>query len=169
MLTVEWQRIDTQDSLLGEKKIERFVEIGPSNTLTGLAKQTIELKYRDHDTALSIQRRLLNLKTSENDIYYTTVESADTSKQVSTAQDPMPEPAATPPEPSTSLPDQSGPSSKVIATVEDVPVKVEDIVLTIIAQKLKKSIGDISLSSTIKTLVGGKRSIKPIAPKIKLS
>lgn len=152
---------------MGEEKIERLIEIGPSNTLTGLAKQTIETKYRDHDTALSIQRQLLNLKTRENEIYFTTAESAETPKQKPPKTDTIPIPQARSPEPATkspkqsvSLPGHSGASFKSIATAEDVPVGVEDIVLTIIAQKLKKSIRDISLSSTIKTLVGGIRSIE---------
>lgn len=151
---------------MGEEKIERLVEIGPSNTLTGLAKQTIQTKYRDHDTALSIQRQLLNLKTSENDIYYTAVESEEIPKQEPPKADTIPKAQAqltkpaTSPKPSTSLPEQSGAGFKSIATAEDVPVKAEDIVLTIIAQKLKKSIGDISLSSNIKALVGGMRSMK---------
>ncbi|KAF4634034.1 hypothetical protein G7Y89_g4072 [Cudoniella acicularis] len=162
---VQW--IETQDSLLGEKKIERLVEIGPSSTLTGLAKQTIETKYRDHDITLSIQRQLLNLKYNANDIYYTTAESAEAPKQEPpkantkpTAQVPSPEPALAPPTPSGPLPGQSGPGSAVIATAEDVSVKAEDIILTIIAQKLKKSTRDISLSSTIKTLVGGRSTLE---------
>jgi fatty acid synthase subunit alpha len=152
---------------LGEEKIERFVEIGPSNTLTGLAKQTIETKYKDHDTALSIQRQLLNLKTSENDIYYANAESAEIPNQAPpktdttpAAQAPAPGPAATSPQPSPPSTGSSGAGAKSIASAEDVPVKAEDIVLTVIAQKLKKSIGDISLSSNIKALVGGMRSIE---------
>lgn len=152
---------------MGEEKIERLVEIGPSNTLSGLAKQTIETKYRDHDTALSINRQLLNIKTSENDIYYTTSDSTETPERESpeidtlpTAQAPLPEPATTSSKRSMPLPGQGGPGVKLIATTEGVPAKAEDIILTIIAQKLKKSIKDISLSSTIKTLVGGMRSIK---------
>lgn len=152
---------------MGEEKIERFVEIGPSNTLTGLAKQTIETKYKDHDTALSIQRQLLNLKTSENDIYYANAESAEIPKQAPpktdttpAAQAPAPAPTATSPQPSPPSTGSSGAGAKSIASAGDVPVKAEDIVLTVIAQKLKKSIGDISLSSNIKALVGGMRSIE---------
>ena len=134
------------------------------NTLTGLAKQTIQTKYRDHDTALSIQRQLLSIKANETDIYYTNVESEQTLKQESTttnvarpSQPPMPEPATTAPETLATLPRQTESSLPSIAVAEDVPVKAQDIVVTIIAQKLKKSVGDISLASTIKTLVGGRR------------
>ncbi|KAE8554461.1 hypothetical protein EYB25_003000 [Talaromyces marneffei] len=162
---VQW--IDTQDSLLGEEKIQRLVEIGPSNTLTGLAKQTIETKYRDHDTALSIQRQLLNLKTTENDIYYANAEVAEIPKQAPSKPDtkpaasaPVPETATASPQPSTPSPTPSGAGTTSLATSEDVPVKAEDIVLTIIAQKLKKSISDISMSSTIKSLVGGRSTLE---------
>lgn len=158
---------------MGEEKIERFVEIGPSNTLTGLAKQTIETKYKDHDTALSIQRQLLNLKTSENDIYYANAETAEIPKQAPpkvdttpTAQAPAPTPATPAPQPSAPSTGSTVAGSKSIASAEDVPVKAEDIILTVIAQKLKKSTADISLSSNIKALVGGMRlSIKSIIGK----
>jgi len=43
-----------------------------------------------------------------------------------------------------------------VASVEDVPVKAIDILLVIVAQKLKKRIDEIPLSKTIKDLVGGK-------------
>lgn len=162
MLTEKFFRIETQDALLGEEKVERFVEIGPSNTLTGLTKQTIETKYKDHDTALSIQRQLLNLKTSESDIYYVNAESAEIPKpappkadSTPAAQAPVPTPATTTTQPSTPSTGSSGATAKSIASAEDVPVKSEDIILTVIAQKLKKSIADISLSSNIKALVGG--------------
>lgn len=153
---------------MGEEKIERFVEIGPSNTLTGLAKQTIETKYKDHDTALSIQRQLLNLKTSENDIYYANAETAEVPKQATpkadttpAAQAPAPTPATTTaPQPSAPSTGSSGAGAQSIASAEDVPVKAEDIILTVIAQKLKKSTADISLSSNIKALVGGMISIE---------
>ncbi|KFY47176.1 hypothetical protein V494_00120 [Pseudogymnoascus sp. VKM F-4513 (FW-928)] len=166
-LVLELLAIDTQDSLLGEEKIERLVEIGPSNTLSGLAKQTIGTKYGDHDTALSIQRQLLNIKTNENDIYYRTAESLEILTEeppkidkIPAAQAPLPETAAIAPEQSISLPAQSRPGLKLIATAGDVAVKAEDILLTIIGQKLKKSIKDISLDTTIKSLVGGRSALE---------
>jgi fatty acid synthase subunit alpha len=152
---------------LGEERIERFVEIGPSNTLTGLAKQTIQTKYQDHDTALSIKRQLLSIKQTESDIYYANGDSAEVPKQAPpkteatpTAQAPVPAPATPSPQPSTSSAGPSVAGAKSIATAEDIPVKAEDIVVTIIAQKLKKSTKDVSLSSNIKALVGGMRSIE---------
>ncbi|PCH04717.1 Thiolase-like, subgroup [Penicillium occitanis (nom. inval.)] len=166
-LVLELLAIETQDALLGEEKIERFVEIGPSNTLTGLAKQTIETKYKDHDTALSIQRQLLNLRTSENEIYYANAETAEIPKQAPpkadttpTAQAPAPTPATPASQPSAPSTGSSGGGSKSIASAEDVPVKAEDIILTVIAQKLKKSTADISLSSNIKALVGGRSTLE---------
>ncbi|KAK9235159.1 3-oxoacyl-synthase [Lipomyces kononenkoae] len=155
---VQW--IDTQDALLGEEKIERFVEIGPSNTLTGLAKQTIQTKYQDHDTALSIRRQLLSIKQTESDIYYANGVAVEVPKQAPAKTDAKPTAPAPSPEPAAAAPAPSGAGARSIATAEDVPVKSEDIVLTIIAQKLKKSTKDISLSSNIKALVGGRSTLE---------
>ena len=51
-------------------------------------------------------------------------------------------------------------STGPVASIEDVPVKAIDILLVIIAQKLKKRIDEIPLSKTIKDLVGGKSTLQ---------
>jgi fatty acid synthase subunit beta len=40
--------------------------------------------------------------------------------------------------------------------LEDVPIKAIDIILVIVAQKLKKRVDEIPLSKSIKDFVGGK-------------
>lgn len=149
-----------------EKKIERFVEIGPSNTLSGLAKQTIATKYQDHDTALSIERQLLSVKTTEDEIYYKNAQTAEIPTQEAAkadtapaAQAPVLKLAVLSSELAAVSAGQIVSAFKLSGATEDVPVKAEDIILTIIAQKLKKSIKDISVDSTIKALVGGMYSV----------
>lgn len=112
---------------------------------------------------MSIQRQLLNVKTNENDIYYKAAESAEVLKQEPPKASTKLTARAPSPDPVTASPTLSGPltghtGSELIAKAEDVPVKAEDIILTIIAKNLKKAIKDVSLQSTIKTLVGGMRS-----------
>ena len=47
-----------------------------------------------------------------------------------------------------------------VASLEDVPIKAIDILLVIVAQKLKKRVDEIPLSKSIKDLVGGKSTLQ---------
>ncbi len=65
---VQW--IDTQDLVLGSRKTERVIELGPSNTLVNMAKRTIDLKYPSKDTAQNISRQLLSFQHNIDKISY---------------------------------------------------------------------------------------------------
>lgn len=111
---------------------------------------------------MSIERQLLSVKTTEDEIYYKNAQTTEIPEQEATkvdtapaAQTPVSKSAAPSSEPAAPSAGQSAPAFKLSGATEDVPMKAEDIVLTIIAQKLKKSIKDISVDSTIKQLVGG--------------
>jgi fatty acid synthase subunit alpha len=148
---VRW--IETQDVILGEKSTERIVEVGPADTLAGMAKRTVASKYESHDAALSLQRQILCYNKDAKDIYYDVdpIEeepepvaelSSASSAPASSGAAPV---AATPPPPT------AGPA----AVVEDAPVSATDILRALVAQKLKKPLLDIPLSKAIKDLVGG--------------
>jgi fatty acid synthase subunit alpha len=154
---VRW--IETQDVILGERRTERIVEIGPADTLGGMAKRTLAGKYEAHDAALSLQRQILCYNKDAKDIYYDVepeeeepaapaggdAASASSSAAPTQASAPV---AATP----------SAPSAGPAAAVADVPVTATDVIRAIVAQKLKKPLLDIPLSKAIKDLVGGKIS-----------
>lgn len=153
---VRW--IETQDVILAEKTTERIVEIGPADTLGGMAKRTLASKYEAYDAALTVQRQILCYNKDAKEIYYdvdpveqeTAAPAASaTPAPSSTAPSSLPAsaPAAAPRPPPTS----SGPA----AAVADAPVAAVDIVRSLIAQKLKKPLTDIPLSKAIKDLVGG--------------
>lgn len=152
---VRW--IETQDVILAEKRTERIVEIGPADTLGGMAKRTLASKYEAYDAALSVQRQILCYNKDAKEIYYDVDpveeeaspapgESETQTPASSSKLAPSPAPAALP-APSVN----AGPAS----TVADVPVLAVDIVRSLIAQKLKKPLADIPLSKAIKDLVGG--------------
>ena len=65
---VRW--IETQDVILGEKTTERIVEVGPADTLGGMAKRTLAAKYEAYDAARSVQRQILCYNKDAKDIYY---------------------------------------------------------------------------------------------------
>ena len=152
---VRW--IETQDVILADQLTERIVEVGPADTLGGMARRTLASKYEAYDAAKSVQRQILCYNKDAKEIYYDidpipdeepAPANGDASAPISSsapAQSSAPAAAAPPPPPS------SGPA----AAVADVPVQAVDIVRSLIAQKLKKPLAEIPLSKAIKDLVGG--------------
>lgn len=152
---VRW--IETQDVILADQLTERIVEVGPADTLGGMAKRTLASKYEAFDAAKSVQRQILCYNKDAKEIYYDVdpiVEEepapsggAAPEPSPSSGSAPTPAPSSTGPPP----PANAGPA----AAVADAPVQAVDIVRSLIAQKLKKPLTDIPLSKAIKDLVGG--------------
>src|SRR6201996_8365822 len=65
---VRW--IETQDVILETNRTERIVEIGPADTLGGMAKRTLASKYEAYDAATSVQRQVLAYNKDLKEIYY---------------------------------------------------------------------------------------------------
>lgn len=152
---VRW--IETQDVILAEKVTERIVEIGPADTLGGMAKRTLATKYEAYDAALSVQRQILCYNKDAKEIYYD-VDPAEEEPASSAGDAPAQPSAPSQPQQQSGAPAAPAPqqqSSGPAAAVADAPVTATDIVRSLIAQKLKKSLGDIPLSKAIKDLVGG--------------
>lgn len=152
---VRW--IETQDVILAEKRTERIVEIGPADTLGGMAKRTLASKYEAYDAALSVQRQILCYNKDAKEIYY----DVDPVEEEAT---PASEDGGAPTSSGSSIPAPSSApiavapssaSSGPAAAVADAPVLAVDIVRSLIAQKLKKPLSEIPLSKAIKDLVGG--------------
>lgn len=147
--------------ILAEHSAERLVEVGPSDTLGGMARRTLASKYEAYDAAQSLQRQILCYNKDAKEIYY------DVEPVVEDEQKPAESPgSAAPPPPATAAatpvpaaaaaPASSGPA----AQIDDAPIKATDVVRAIIAQKLKKPFGDIPLSKAIKDLVNGKSTLQ---------
>ncbi|KAJ5930773.1 hypothetical protein N7466_006266 [Penicillium verhagenii] len=154
---VRW--IETQDVILAEQRTERIVEIGPADTLGGMARRTLASKYEAYDAATSVQRQILCYNKDAKEIYYD-VDPVDEEEQAAEAA-----PAATPAAGSSAPavvaaaappPPSAGPA----AAVEDAPVTAVDILRSLVAQKLKKSLADVPLTKAIKDLVGGKSTLQ---------
>ena len=156
---VRW--IETQDVILAEQLTERIVEVGPADTLGGMAKRTLASKYEAYDAAKSVQRQILCYCKDGKEIYYDVdpvadeepapAQSTHAASSASAATAPAQLANAAAPLP----PANSGPA----AAVADVPVQAVDIVRALIAQKLKKPLADIPLTKAIKDLVGGKSNM----------
>lgn len=151
---VRW--IETQDVILETNRTERIVEIGPADTLGGMAKRTLASKYEAYDAATSVQRQILCYNKDAKEIYYDVdpvedepapaAPSGGAAPAASSSGHSAAAPAAAAPPP---------PSAGPAAAVADAPVSALDILRSLVAQKLKKALTDIPLSKAIKDLVGG--------------
>lgn len=146
---VRW--IETQDVILAEQRTERIVEIGPADTLGGMARRTLASKYEAYDAATSVQRQILCYNKDAKEIYYDVDPVEDEPEPTPEAAPGPAAPAAAPAAGAPPPPPSAGPA----AAVEDVPVTAVDVLRTLVAQKLKKSLADVPLSKAIKDLVGG--------------
>ncbi|KAH7884386.1 hypothetical protein F5I97DRAFT_1968464 [Phlebopus sp. FC_14] len=155
---VRW--IETQDLLFTEYHFERLIELGPSPTLTGMATRTLKAKYEAQDDAVSRKRAILCHAKNAREIYYL-FEDEVVETPASESVDVAPAaPAAAPVAAPTPVPAAPVPSAGAAAAIEDVPLKASDILVSIIAQKLKKKIEEVPLAKSIKDLVGGKSTLQ---------
>ncbi|KAG1077003.1 hypothetical protein G6F42_025141 [Rhizopus arrhizus] len=123
-----------------------------------MALRTLALKYQSYDNALSNRRQTLCISKDAKEIYYelegapeeAAQEAAPVPAPVPVVAAPIAAPVAAP------VAVSAGPA----AAVSDVPITAAQVILAIIAQKLKKSINDVSLSSSTKDLVSGKSTLQ---------
>ncbi|RDW83984.1 trifunctional fatty acid synthase subunit FAS2 [Aspergillus mulundensis] len=154
---VRW--IETQDVVLAEKRTERIVEIGPADTLGGMARRTLASKYEAYDAATSVQRQILCYNKDAKEIYYD-VDPVEDEPESTPEAAAAPAASAAPPAAAAAAPVASAASAGPAAPVEDAPVTALDVVRTLVAQKLKKALSDVPLNKAIKDLVGGKSTLQ---------
>lgn len=142
--------------ILSQHSAERLVEIGPSDTLGGMARRTLAAKYEAYDAAQSLQRQILCYNKDAKEIYYD-VEPVE--EEVAIPSTPS-APGSVPGTASAPVAAAPAPSSGPAAQVADIPVQAVDVVRSLIAQKLKKSLSEIPLSKAIKDLVNGKSTLQ---------
>jgi fatty acid synthase subunit beta len=150
---VRW--IQTQDRLFSEFAFERFIEIGPSPTLTGMATRTLKAKYETGDDSIGRSRIILCHAKNVKEIYYQYEDELEGPGE-DTAPSEAPAPAVVQ---AVSVAAPAAPSGPA-ASIEDVPIKAIDILSVIVAQKLKKRVDEVPLSKSIKDLVGGKSTLQ---------
>jgi fatty acid synthase subunit alpha len=153
---VRW--IETQDVIFdASMNVERLIEIGPSPTLAGMAQRTLKAKYEGYDQALGLQRQVLAYSKEGKEIYYNVDPPAPVEEEI---------PAKTEDAPSAAVPVAAAaapvpaPAAGPVAQIPDESVTAVDIVHAVVAQKLKKSLDEISKSKAIKDLVGGKSTLQ---------
>ena len=115
-----------------------------------MAQRTLATKYEAHDAVHSIQRKVFTWSKDTREICYEVEaeeEPAHTNQApVIVKQDDVPavRPAT-----------QRRPRPVNVTAIKDTPVTPVEILRSIIAQKLKKSLGDVAPRLSIKDLAGG--------------
>jgi fatty acid synthase subunit alpha, fungi type len=155
---VRW--IETQDVILEKNRTERIVEIGPADTLGGMAKRTLASKYEAYDAATSMERQVLAYSKDVKEIYYDVDPVADEPEPAAASSDSAPAASSAPAAAAAPVAAAPAASAGPAAAVADAPVGAVDILRALVAQKLKKSLADIPLSKAIKDLVGGKSTLQ---------
>jgi fatty acid synthase subunit alpha len=150
---VRW--IETQDHLFKNFAFERFIEIGPSPTLTGMATRTLKAKYEAQDDSITHPRVILCHAKNGKEIYYQ-FEDEPTAVETETVPDATLAVSSAPIQAAAPTQAPSGPA----ASIEDVPLKANDVLIVIVAQKLKKKVEEVPVSKSIKDLVGGKSTLQ---------
>lgn len=153
-------RIDTQKELLGnDRHIQRFIEIGPAKVLASLAKKSADKIVGEKDLLHSITRDYL-FTGDENDFRKITYEyeSENVAQEPPKTATPISQPApAKAPEAvsapiSAAVPAQLAPA----AIVADVDLTPTNIILAVVAQKLRKRFDEIPGETSIRALSAGK-------------
>jgi len=152
---VRW--IETQDVLFSQAKFERFVEVGPSPVLAGMAQRTLKAKYEAQDGAISLQRQILCAAKNQKEVYYAFEDEAEAEAPAAASAPAASAPVAAAP---VAVAVAAPPAGGSAAAVEDVPPKAVDTVRIIVAQKLKKQASEIPLSKSLKELSGGKSTLQ---------
>lgn len=151
-------RIETQKAFLHESPIiERYVEVGPSRVLANMAKK--QAAKEQHAESHTVTRQFLSSSDNQKEIFYHYDEGEPeivTDMAASAAKAPPADSPAPSTVTETSQRVETGPVSTIAAaTVDDTPMTATDIVIVVVAQKLRKQFDQIPISKSIQELSGG--------------
>ncbi|KAK8107064.1 uncharacterized protein PG998_009077 [Apiospora kogelbergensis] len=165
---VQW--IDTQKELLNsDRNVQRLIEIGPANVLANMAKKSAKALVMQQDMARSVDREYLNINNPDDarKIYYEYEERTSVSSPMpeSSTTPHVPEPASTPaPAPPVKVPEASPVSIVSVpsapGTIVDRDLSPTDIILTLVAQKLRRAFDEVPVGESIQGLSGGKSTLQ---------
>ncbi|KAJ6127772.1 hypothetical protein N7471_008989, partial [Penicillium samsonianum] len=157
---VRW--IETQDALFAkERQIARFVELGPSATLTNMASKTRASRYETLDSLLGVHREFLSSVENISQVRYH-YESRPNAEEEAVEEDVTPEIVHTTTQPAPPT-DATTPSSSDIvpaASIDDVPMHALQLITMLVAFKLRKSMDKISARQSLKDLSSGKSTLQ---------
>lgn len=152
---VKW--IDTQDVILNQMGCERTVEVGPSSTLTIMAKRTVAAKFKDTDEAMWFCRELLLTEQDYSAIAFENAESVKQPYPLATSKNLTPADFNTAPKIGSVLPvpDRVNLHKTYGKKHADVKATAKAILITLVAHKVKKPTHGIRDQDSIKVLALG--------------
>ncbi|KAI1329110.1 putative fatty acid synthase alpha subunit FasA [Xylariaceae sp. FL0255] len=160
---VQW--IDTQKELFASTQdVQRVVEIGPATVLSTMAKKSTKKLIGEKDTAQSIEREFLSITNADDarKIYFEYDEEAPAEvKTESAPAQSAPAPAAAAPVPVAAAPAPAVAAAPLTAaTSVDKELTSTDVVITLVAAKMKKAFDAISFSDSVQALSAGKSTLQ---------
>ncbi|KAI0384967.1 putative fatty acid synthase alpha subunit FasA [Hypomontagnella monticulosa] len=164
---VQW--IDTQRELLtSECNVQRIIEIGPAKVLASMAKKSAKRLVGEQDLARSIEREFLNITDPDDarKIYYEYDENSSAAEAASAKDGPTPPPVApvkivaTPIQAPVAAPVAVVSAPIAAASTVDKDFTPTDVILSLVAQKLRRAFDEVSLSESIQNLSGGKSTLQ---------
>ncbi|KAK8039548.1 hypothetical protein PG993_007959 [Apiospora rasikravindrae] len=160
---VQW--IDTQKALLtSDRNVRRLIEIGPANVMANMAKKSAKALVSDQDMARSVEREYLNINNPDDarKIYYEYDENTAAAEPVSAIPSPpaVQAPAVAPVKVANAPPVAIVPVPTAPGTIIDKDLSTTDIILTLVAQKLRRAFDEVPVGDTIQGLSGGKSTLE---------
>lgn len=157
-------RIETQKTILHQTPIvERYVEIGPSRILANMAtKQALKELHADSHL---VKRQFLSSSDNQKEIFYhyPDDEPIDFDHDVANnLSSPSIEAYHTDQPASAPVSSPAASTVPTAATVEDVPITATDIIIALVAQKLRKDFDKIPTTKSIQELSGGRFHISSL-------
>ena len=144
-----------------EKAVARFVELGPSNVLVNMAKKTRDAKYLKRDILLCLNRQFLASTQDAKEIQYQYAEEDLPVPEESEEPENLPSSAAHNPvaetmerEPLNLVPEANAVAATSIA---DVPMTSLEVLKALVAYKLRKPVGQVPSTRSIKDLSAGEK------------
>ncbi|ORX65311.1 hypothetical protein DL89DRAFT_287208 [Linderina pennispora] len=160
--SVKW--IETQDVMFNRCSVKRLVEIGPSSTLCRMTTQTLE-----SDNWLRKEVATLHALKDKDEVYYIGAQRDAVPTNpllLRSAQSSSTKPSIQekPFEPQIPAVEKQVPSlpvlPAVVSSVDDVPIPIVDILVTVISRKLSMAVPEINPNKSIKELVAGKSMVQ---------
>ena len=128
--SVRW--IEMQDLLFEQYKFERFIEVGPSPTLVGMATRTLKAKYETKDDSTGHVWQVFCASKDEKEIYYQFEDEPEAISEPDAptkAANPASAPVAAAPVVVATPPTAN---ASPAASIEDVPIRAVDILAVIV-------------------------------------
>lgn len=153
-------RIETQNDLIQrDDTIQRFIEVGPSNVLANMAKKTAKGQYGEQDLVRCIDRQYLSHADDAQHIYYhydeeppVEIANDETAQSATSSTPAAPVPVAAPPAVVQAAPQ---PAAQQAAAVPDVDLSAIEVVISIVAQKIRKAFDEVPAAKSIRDLSAG--------------